>query len=87
MVGVCQYSCRIFIFQAIKKKNLPVVGRPRHPIGEEKLFPLLDDEDYLIILKNHALVNFLFLLKGSTPPIDVVSNFEHLLTSVQDGAF
>ena len=64
-----------------------MVGWPRHPIGEKVILPLLGDEGYLIILKDYAPVNFLFLLKDSTPPIDVESNFEHLLTSVQDGAF
>ena len=63
----------VFLFSTYQKAEPP--------------YGLLDDEGYLIILKDYAPVNFLFLLKDSTPPIDVESNFEHLLTSVQDGAF
>ena len=72
MVGVCQYSCRIFIFHLSKAE--PPYGRLASLSNRGRItFPLLGDEGYLIILKDYAPVNFLFLLKDSTPPIDVES--------------
>lgn len=81
----------VSFFQFIQKKNLLTVGRPRHRIGEEKLFPLFDDEGYLGFfwwhLKEMLNFVFLFLLKDSKPPIDEVTNYECLLTNAQGVVF
>lgn len=82
---------KIANFSIIQKKNLLTVGRPRHRIGEEKLFPLFDDEGYLEFfwwhLKEMLNFVFLFLLKDSKPPIDEATNYECLLTNAQGVVF